>query len=307
MTAAVSQDLEIAVPASVGNLGPGFDALSVALQLYLRVRVLDRSGPADAIQTVFKGPAPDGDNAVEHAFRLARARTGAPTPGIRVEVSGDIPMRAGLGSSAAATVAGLRLHNAFTSALNDEEMLTLATELEGHPDNAAACLLGGLTVSCRGDDGRVLARSWRWPERLRVVAATPRIALATRDARAVLPDRIALEDAVFNLQHALLLVRALEDARDDDLKEAFRDRWHQPPRTPLVPALREALALDHPSILGVCLSGSGPTIVAIPRSGSEAEAVRVLEGLYRGLQIPATIRTLAVHQPHAVAAAPVSL
>lgn len=299
----MSNDLEIAVPASIGNLGPGFDALSVALQLYLRVRVTDRSGPADSLETVFVGPAPDGQNAVAHAFRRARAQTGIPTPGLRVEVSADIPMRAGLGSSAAATVAGLRLYNALTAALTEQDLLAMAAELEGHPDNAAAALLGGLTVSCRYEDGRVAARSSPWPQRLRFVAATPQIALATRDARAVLPGHVTLGDAVFNLQHALLLVRALEDERDDDLKEAFRDRWHQPPRAALVPGLREALSIDDSSILGVCLSGSGPTIVAIARPGHEHEAARVFDDLYRRLQLPATIRILAAHQPHAAAVA----
>lgn len=299
----MSNDLEIAVPASIGNLGPGFDALSVALQLYLRVRVTDRSGPADSLETVFVGPAPDGQNAVAHAFRRARAQTGIPTPGLRVEVSADIPMRAGLGSSAAATVAGLRLYNALTAALTEQDLLAMAAELEGHPDNAAAALLGGLTVSCRYEDGRVAARSSPWPQRLRFVAATPQVALATRDARAVLPGHVTLGDAVFNLQHALLLVRALEDERDDDLKEAFRDRWHQPPRAALVPGLREALSIDDSSILGVCLSGSGPTIVAIARPGHEHEAARVFDDLYRRLRLPATIRILAAHQPHAAAVA----
>ena len=295
--------VEIAVPASVGNLGPGFDALSVALQLYLRVGVTVRTGPSDSIESVFTGSAPDGRNAIEQAFRAARQRAGVPTPGIRVTVNAEIPMRAGLGSSAAATVAGLRVYNTLTSALSDQDMLTIATELEGHPDNAAACLLGGLTVSCSCNDGQVVARSWPWPERLRFVAATPQIALATREARAVLPDKVTLADAVFNLQHALLLVRALEDGRDEDLREAFRDRWHQPPRAALVPGLKEALSIDHPSILGVCLSGSGPTVVAIARPGHEQEAASILDELYRTLRVPVTIRILAAHQPDAVTVA----
>jgi homoserine kinase len=299
----VTSALEIAVPASIGNLGPGFDALSVALQLYLRLRVTECAGPGDSLQTVFTGRSPDGENAIEQAFRTARVRAGVPVPATRVEVRADIPMRAGLGSSAAATVAGLRLYQALTSALTDDDVLAIATELEGHPDNAAACLLGGVTISCRSDDGRVIARSFPWPERLHFVAATPQVALATREARAVLPQHVSLADAVFNLQHALLLIRALEDERYDDLKEAFSDRWHQPARAALVPGLREALALEHPSILGVCLSGSGPTIVAIARPGHEQEAARVFEDLYRRISSPATIRVLPAHQPHSATVA----
>jgi homoserine kinase len=299
----VTSALEITVPASIGNLGPGFDALSVALQLYLRLRVTEGVGPRDSLQTVFAGRAPDGENAIEQAFRAARVRAGVPVPGIRAEVSADIPMRAGLGSSAAATVAGLRLYQALTSALTDDDILAIATEVEGHPDNAAACLLGGVTISCRSADGRLIARSFPWPERLRFVAATPQITLATREARAVLPRDVPLVDAVFNLQHALLLVRALEDERYEDLKEAFSDRWHQLPRSALVPGLREALAIDDPSILGVCLSGSGPTVVAIPRPGHEGDATRVFDDIYGRIAMPVTIRVLSAHQPHAAAVA----
>ena len=291
---------EIVVPASIGNVGSGFDALSVALQLYLRVRILDvRPSTPDRLETEFAGPfpAPIGENGIERAFRHARARAGVSAPGLRVEVRSDIPVRAGLGSSAAAAIAGVRLYAAVTSALTDDDVLSMACELEGHPDNAAACLLGGLTVSCLLDDGRIVARPSPWPASLRFVVATPDVALATKDARAVVPSSVPLADAVFNLQRALLLVRAVENERYEDLKEAFRDRWHQPPRAALVPGLREALAIDHPAILGVCLSGSGPSIAAVAAPGRETEAGGILGDVYRRLELPHTIRILDAHQP----------
>lgn len=291
---------EIVVPASIGNVGSGFDALSVALQLYLRVRILDVSPSApDRLETDFTGPfpAPIGENGIERAFRHARAHAGVSAPGLRVEVRSDIPIRAGLGSSAAAAIAGARLYAAVTSALTDDDILSIGCELEGHPDNAAACLLGGLTVSCRRDDGRIVARASPWPPALRFVVATPDVALATEDARAVLPSSVPLADAVFNLQRALLLVRAAGNERYDDLKEAFRDRWHQPARSALVPGLREALAVDHPAILGVCLSGSGPSIAAVAAPGRETEAGGILGDVYRRLGLSHTIRILAAHQP----------
>jgi homoserine kinase len=299
---------EIAVPASIGNVGPGFDALSVAVQLYLRVRVLDVDPSAvDHLETTFAGPPPEGANGIERAFKLARARAGVAAPGLRVEVSTEIPIRAGLGSSAAASIAGLRLYESVTAALTEGDMLSMGCELEGHPDNAAACLLGGFTVSCRYDDGRVLARPSPWPARLQFVVATPEIGLATKKARAVLPPTVTLDDAVFNLQRALLLVRAVENERYEDLKEALRDRWHQPGRAPLVPGLREALELDHPAVLGVCLSGSGPSIVAFARPGAERDAAAALADVYRRIQLPATIRILAAHQPIGAALAPSTL
>jgi homoserine kinase len=289
---------EIVAPASIGNVGPGFDALSVAVQLYLRVRILSVDpSVSDRLETEFAGTPPRGENRIERAFKAARARAGLPTPGLRIRVSTDIPICAGLGSSAAAAIAGLRLYNAATSALSEGDMLSLACDLEGHPDNAAACLLGGLTVSCCSDAGRVIARPSPWPANLRFAIATPDVELATKEARAVLPRSVSLADAVFNLQRALLLVRAVENERYDDLREAFRDRWHQPARAALVPALREALAIDHPAVLGVCLSGSGPSIVGLPVPRREQEAAAVLEDVYRKIQIPVTVRVLPAHQP----------
>src|SRR5262245_5098654 len=292
---------DIVVPGSVSNLGPGFDALSVAVQLYLRVRIVELKPDApDVLQFSFvDGPPLVGENRIERAFRLARERFGNSTPGLSVEVRTDIPMRAGLGSSAAATIAGLTLYESVTGHRRPaSDWLALATEVEGHPDNAAAAMLGGLTLSCQFTDGRVEGRAWPWPEDLYLVVATPAAELETSAARKVLPQAIALRDAVFNLQRALLLTRALDTGRYEDLREALNDRWHQPTRQTFVPGLAEALALDHPAVLGVCLSGSGPSIAALA-SGRHAEAAVQLKAIYKRLGVPCTIRTLAAHQPSA--------
>ena len=289
----------IAVPSSTSNLGPGFDALSVALDLHLRIEVVDvRPDPGGAVQYEFAGPGPSGENRIESAYRLACRRFGTPVMGLRVRVSTEIPMAAGLGSSAAAAIAGFRLYEAGRAVpLDADAILEMATELEGHPDNAAAALLGGITVSCQTDDGRVIARAWRWPDAIRFVVATPDSVLETRHARAALPASIPMADAIANLQRALLLLRALETGDYHDIREAVKDRWHQPPRAALVPGLSEALAIDHPAILGVCLSGAGPSILALAAPGRSEEAALALGDVYRRLGIAHTIRTLAVHQP----------
>jgi homoserine kinase len=288
---------ELRIPGSVSNLGPGFDALSVAVQVYLDVRVVEvRPEAPDTIETDFVGAAPAGENRIETAFRHARARLGARAPGVRIEVRSDIPTRAGLGSSGAATVAGLRLYQLLSCPISAEDLLALAADLEGHPDNAAASLLGGLTVSCQCDDGRVTARAWQWPSDLQIVAATPEAELETTHARRVLPDTISMRDAVFNLQRALLLVHSLSAGTYGDLREALRDRWHQPTRAPLVPGLAEVLALEEEAILGACLSGAGPSIVVFTK-GRAAEAQARLAAIYRQLGVPSTIRVLAAHQP----------
>jgi homoserine kinase len=288
----------IAVPGSVANLGPGFDALAVAVELYLSLDVVDvRPAQPGQVQFTFVGGPPlVGENRIERAFRLAEQRFGATPTGLIVEVRTHIPMRAGLGSSAAATVAGLRLYEAVTTPRQTSELLAIATEIEGHPDNAAAALLGGLALSCQFGDGRVEARAWSWPESVKLVVGTPESQLETAAARKILPQTVSLRDAVFNLQRALLLVRALDSGRFDDLREALGDRWHQPTRQAFVPGLPEALALDHPSVLGVCLSGSGPSI-AILASDRHEEAAALLAGIYKGLGVAYTIRTLSAHQP----------
>jgi homoserine kinase len=289
---------EIVVPGSTSNLGPAFDALSVAVELYLRVRVLEiRPANLDTLETVFTGQRPAGENRIVTAFHHARARFGVPGAGLRVQVSSDIPMAAGLGSSAAASIAGIRLYGlAAGSPLDTDDLLRMATELEGHPDNVSAALLGGIALSCQADDGRIIARSWEWPPAIRFVVATPDVMLGTKEARGVLPTTVPLADAIANLQRALLLLRALESGRYEDLREALKDRWHQDARRALVPGLSEALAIDHPSVLGVCLSGAGPSVVAFAAPGRDHEAAGVLGDVYRRLNVRHTIRILAAHQ-----------
>lgn len=289
---------EIVVPASISNLGPAFDALSVAVQLYLRVRVVEvRPSEGDTLETAFIECSVEGENRIESAFKRARAAVGIAVPGLKIEVRTAIPQSAGLGSSAAATIAGMKLYEAVANRrIAPAGLLGLASQLEGHADNAAASLLGGMTLSCQHDDGRVTARAWRWPDTIRFVVATPDVPLATAYARSVLPVSVGLRDAVFNLQRALLLVNALGANRHEDLREAMRDRWHQPARIPLVPGLDEVLSLKHPAVLGVCLCGAGPSVAALT-TGTGADVRAVLTELYEGLGVTCKIRVLAAHQP----------
>jgi homoserine kinase len=206
-------------------------------------------------------------------------------------------MKAGLGSSAAATVAGLKLYEATTRPRSAADLMLLATGVEGHPDNAAAALHGGITLSCQQDDGQIATMAWRWPEELVFVVSTPAAELETAFARTVIPQQIPLRDAIYNLQRALLFVRALETGAYEYLREAMRDRWHQPARQRFVPGLAEALALNHPSILGACLSGAGPSICVIARREHASDASGLLGGIYSKIGVPCTIRTLSAHQP----------
>jgi homoserine kinase len=294
----IASGTEIVVSGSTSNLGPGFDALSVAVTVYLKVRVLEvLPGEPHVLDMQFAGGgAPAGENRIVTGFQAALARFGDPVPGLRLEVESDIPMRAGLGSSAAATVAGMRLYEAATSPRAIGDLMEIASGIEGHPDNAAAALLGGITLSCQHDDGRISTRAWRWPDEVRFIIATPEAELETAFARKVLPTQISMHDAVFNLQRALLLIRALETGAYEDLREALRDCWHQPARQKFVPGLADALALDHPAVLGAYLSGAGPSI-AVLATDRHVEAAAELSAIYARLRVPCTVRTLSAHQP----------
>jgi homoserine kinase len=289
----VTRDLR--VPASIGNVGPGFDTLGLAVALYLtiRVRQIADDGRGRLVCRFING-APSGQNRIEQAFH-ALAPKRARRPSVAVEVRSDIPQRAGLGSSAAATIAGLRLRELSDGRRSSQDLVRVACELEGHPDNAAAAFFGGLTSSCVTDTGDVRVARWNWPRAWRVVVATPDMPLSTSASRRVLPKRIPLEDAVFNLQRVALLLAAVRDRDPDALSEALRDRCHQPYRQALVPQLRRALDLQHPDLLGVCLGGAGPSVVAIARRHAP-DVARAVGALYRRGRVPCTVRTLTVHQ-----------
>jgi len=288
--------IEITVPGSIANLGPGLDTLALAVQIYLRVRIASVSpSQRGSLEFHFETQAPHQENRIETAFHLlANGRSDFPL--IQLEVNSDIPMGAGLGSSAAATMAGFRLYEAVYGKQSNERLLTAASHLEGHADNAAAALLGGLAVCCQKQNGSLAAFSLPWPESLRLVVLTPDITLATHTSRAALPESVTLEAAVSNMQRVLLLVQSIQSGDDSLLMEALADSLHQPARESLVPGLNSALRLSHPDLLGVFLGGSGPSIVALARKRCDYIAELIAES-YRPLGIPFRTSVLRAHNP----------
>lgn len=289
---------EIVVPASIANLGPGLDTLGVAVSLYLRVRVtaIVDDGRGRLICRFLDGP-PGGPNRIARAFRALGPRPSR-MPSLQVDVRSEIPPRSGLGSSAAATVAGLRLRQLVDGCRDGDEILSAASKIEGHPDNAAPALFGGVTSCCAYGDGSVHVTQWPWPARWRIVVATPDCELQTTDSRRALPRTVPLRDAVFNVQHVALLLGALQSGRAEDLREALRDRAHQPYRERLVPGLRRLLRVRHPDVIGFCLSGAGPSVAAFT-TGRTAAAEEIFEDAYRRERIACTVRTVRVHRPSA--------
>lgn len=192
-------------------------------------------------------------------------------PALRFDIDNDIPITRGLGGSAAAVIAGLKLFATLCERpLSEAKILQYAVELEGHADNAAASLLGGFVVNCIGEQGQVISLPYRWPEEIKVVVVVPELHLDTKLARAALPSEVNHRDAVFNLQRAALFTAALAEHRYDLLWEAMQDRLHQQKRSTLIPGLAQALATPRmPGLLGLALSGAGPSVVALARDNFE--------------------------------------
>ncbi len=291
------EHFQIRVPASIANLGPGFDTLAVAVQLYLRLEVEVLDGHGD-LHFRFVNQQLKGENYIERAFRFLAQQNTIAFPSLRIDVYSEIPMRAGLGSSAAATVAGLRLYEAVSLPLPRQALLNAASALEGHPDNVAAALLGGLTTSCQLPDGSIYAAAMSWPAALFFIVLTPDKGLATSEARSVLPRHVSRTDAVFNLQRLALLLQSLQSGDFSLLRQALSDRLHQPFRKTLVPGLEQALALEHEDLLGICLSGAGPSIVAFAERNVDS-VERLLSQMYHPLGVPFDVRVLRAHQAEA--------
>lgn len=259
-------EFEVVVPASTANLGPGFDSLGMALNLFLHLRF----SPQERKEVVLRGeqwkgiPA-DDRNLVIRVMREAFRRAGREMPPFRLEMESDIPLMRGLGSSAAAVVGGLMAANQLLGCpWKREELLLQATNREGHPDNAAASLLGGVVV-CSWD-GQRLHYVQSSPPPLHVVTAIPSFSLSTERARDVLPQNLPHSRAVLASSRANLLTAALLTGRWELLEVAMEDWFHQPYRLPLVPGMEEVLAnARRHGALGVALSGAGPTVIAFTR------------------------------------------
>ena len=259
--------VRVRVPASTANLGPGFDALGMALGLYNEIEVevagvglrLDVEGEgAERLQSLGR------QNLVARAVTGTLERLGRPAEGLRVRMVNRIPLSRGLGSSSAAALGGVAAAAELARAsLTPEELLDLALPLEGHPDNITPALLGGLTVATVVD-GKVRCVKLPVPEGLSAVAVIPEFHLSTAKARRALPPTVPRADAVFNVGRVALLLAAMQSGRLDLLRGAVQDRLHQPYRAPLVPGMDEVLTEGEAAGALACfLSGAGPTLLAL--------------------------------------------
>ncbi|MBC8081317.1 MAG: homoserine kinase [Gorillibacterium sp.] len=266
-----SRTVLIKVPASTANLGPGFDSLGLALELYAWIEM--SAAPQTKIHLYgeqTKGLPVDKSNLLYTVAQQVFVRAGVAVPELEISIYSDIPLTRGLGSSAAAIVGALAAANELIgNPLTLDDLFQMASSIEKHPDNVGASLFGGLVVAfwdgVRAEYIRVEPDS-----RLETVVAIPEFQLSTEKARKVIPQTLALGDAVFNIGHSNLLVAALCTGRYASIRLAMKDVIHQPYRAALIPGMVEVLkgASEH-GALGAALSGAGPTLIALVDSGEE--------------------------------------
>lgn len=293
--------MKIRVPASTSNLGSGFDCFGLALKLYLTVEatvVTDSYEPCRVTTTGAKENESlprNTTNLIYRAMAFAARHEGLTLPPVELKVHNEVPLASGLGSSAAAIVAGIKACSLLTNQdLSDQTVQDYATEFEGHPDNVAASLHGGFVIGCVRDDRTVVTARFDWPSQIRAVVVSPHSQLPTHVARAALPRTVTRANAVHNLQRSALFTAAIAQQRYELFWDAMQDQLHQPQRESLVPGLAEALKLPRmPGLLGIALSGAGPSILALATDNTDDIGAR-MTNCFRTHKIDSTARTLEI-------------
>ncbi len=289
--------VRVRVPGTTANCGPGFDSLGMACSIYNYVSIEERNDASIEIEVEGEGkesiPGPD-HNIVVKAIQKVWEKVDYPSRGFRLTLENQIPLARGLGSSAAAIVGGLVAANALAGGkLSKAELLELATEMEGHPDNVAPALFGGLTIGfMENGKGKCLPILPSKP--LTMVVAVPDFQLATKTARQVLPKEVPYSDALFNVSRTALLVGALCSGNYDFLTTALEDRLHQPYRKSLIAGFDAIIAAaKEAGAIGTALSGAGPCMISFTMSEPEKIGAAMVEAFQQaGVQACYHILTL---------------
>lgn len=264
----------VSVPATSANLGPGFDCLGIALDVFSYIKA-ERSS-VFSISATGEGAdllATTKDNIVYAAMEKVFRKAGRSIPTLKIGIDNRIPLRRGLGSSASAVTGGLVAANSLIgSPLSIEELLDIGTQMEGHPDNVTPALVGGCTVSVIENNAIVYTKI-PIPDGLELVLFIPDFDMATKATRVILPTQVSRGDAVYNIGRTALLVAAFATGRTDILNIATQDRLHQPARKKLFPQMDQIFAAAiEAGAAGVFLSGAGSSIMSLAFNSSQAIA-----------------------------------
>lgn len=287
--------VRVRVPATTANLGPGFDVLGMALQLfnYVEMDVMARGLEIEILGEGKDSIPLSEKNIVYKIARQVFEKVGFEPGGLRIRLENNIPAARGLGSSAAALVGGAVAANALSGGeLSQSELVDLATEIEGHPDNVVPAMIGGTTI-CAKTENHITYKKILTPGSLTSIVVIPHFQLSTRAAREILPSEVPIKDAVFNLGRVSLLLYAFQTGDMGILKEAMEDRLHQPYRLSLVPGMDKAFqgAVEN-GAAGVALSGAGPTLIAFCVNGQAEKAGQAMQKAFLEHGIESTMKVL---------------
>jgi homoserine kinase len=275
----MSRIVSVSVPATSANLGPGYDALGLALEIRDFVTAQFTEDNKVTVEVIGQGAGKlptDETHLIAKTIIDACKAFGTEVTGLHVECKNAIPQGRGLGSSAAAIVAGLVLASELTYArASEDELLQMANAIEGHPDNVAACLLGAMTIAWLEDDGKANSVSMNVHPDVSPVLGIPQTELDTHKARGLIPEMIPHVDAAFNAGRSALLVAAMI-GDPDFLLEATEDKLHQPFRSQAYPESMELISQLREAEIAACISGAGPTVIALCTSDQVAQAAEII-------------------------------
>lgn len=303
--------VSVKVPATTANIGPGFDCLGMALPIYNTITIEETVLPGTGIEiNVIAESAAIDELSLEHipldenslvykAVELLYNSIGQTPSELKINIHSNIPVARGLGSSASVIVGALIAANELLGKPADEvALLSIACEIEGHPDNITPAIVGGLVLSSQEDDGSVIYRKLDWPTEWAITVCVPDFELSTDIARSVLPKEVPMKDAIFNAQRLGMFVQAVNTKDADLMKLALKDRLHQPYRMKLVPGLDKIMDnLRHiDSVLGCVLSGAGSSILVISEKNDLDKIRGIVKDTWTDQNIKSDIKTLNIEQ-----------
>jgi len=303
--------VSIKVPATTANFGSGFDCFGMALPIYNIITIEETVLPGTGIEINIISETDDDDElAIEHipkdennivykAVEMLYNSIGQSPSELRINIKSQIPIAKGLGSSAAIIVGGLLAANELLGKPADEAaLLSIATEVEGHPDNVTPAIVGGLVLTSQEDDGSIVYRKLHWPEEWHLTICIPDYELATDIARSVLPLSVPMRDATFNSRRTAMFIEALHSKDAELMKLALQDKLHQPYRTKLVPGLADIIDnLKHEeNVIGCVLSGAGPSILVVSQKNNLDRLQSIISETWENYNVKTNIRTLKIEE-----------
>ncbi len=301
--------VSVKVPATTANIGPGFDTLGMALPLYNTVTIEETVLPGTGVEiNVLSDGFSIDEFALEHipqdensivykAVELLYNSIGQSPSELKITIKSGIPVSRGLGSSASVIVGALIAANELLGhPADDLALLSIASELEGHPDNITPAFVGGLVISSQEDDGSVVYRKLDWPSEWAITVCVPDFELSTDIARSVLPKDVPLKDAVFNAQRLAMFVEAVHTKDAELMRLALKDRLHQPYRMKLIQGLDEIMdSFKHnEDVLGCVISGAGSSVLIISKKNNLDKIHSTVRDIWTSLNIKSEIKTLNV-------------